>query len=73
MGRPYLQGDYGVVKSQRNDMEVKMLLFIKEFLSVISREIEPKGTIPDPYRIKGRYGIRLSWMIAKTCYRIKNA
>jgi hypothetical protein len=35
------------------------------FLKIVWREWEPKGTIPDPYRIKYRIPIKMAWEISK--------
>ncbi len=47
-----------------------MIAFLNGFLGSIWRTIEPRGIIPEPYRIKGRITFRQAWGIASTCWRI---
>jgi hypothetical protein len=39
----------------------KIILFFK----IVWREWEPKGTIPEPYRIHYRLSVKEAWRIAK--------
>jgi len=37
---------------------------LKLFMWLLFRDYEPPGTIPDPYRIRYRFGPRMAWGIA---------
>jgi hypothetical protein len=39
--------------------------FLIYFFWYLWREIEPKGVIPEPYRIKGRIGLKLAYELAR--------
>jgi len=51
---------------------IETLRAIWLFLRIVGREIEPKSCgIPDPYRIRGRMGLKLSWEICNSIRKFK--
>jgi hypothetical protein len=48
---------------------MNLLRAIRLFFSLVFREVEPKGTMEERYRIKGRIWPPLAWDVAYGYYR----
>ena len=52
-------------EKQRDGWMMRHLKRLRLFFRVVGRQIEPPSCgIPDPYRIRGRFGIGLAWKVA---------
>ena len=53
----------------RRGIEMNLLRAISLFCRIVFREWEEKGSIPEPYRAKGRLSPREAWRIAWSVWR----